>query len=134
MLELPLDYYVYGAQGYELKAPGQLTAEQLHAMEHGEYGMRPIHPTQLYSSVNAGLLCLVLCLLSRRLRVEGQLFAVMLILYGVTRFLIECLRTDSPLEFDGLTISQNLGIAAVVVGAMFLFRLRGKARAARGAG
>ena len=127
LIELPLEYYVQTSEGYELKTPEQLTAQQIHALQHGPHRILPIHPAQLYSSLNAVLICLILCWLSPRLRVEGQLFALMLLLYGATRFMIETLRTDSPLEFDGLTISQNLGVAAVIVGVVLLLRARGKA-------
>ena len=44
----------------------------------------------------------------------------MFILYGVTRFFIEFLRDDNPFEFDGLTISQNLGIALVALGVVLM--------------
>ena len=40
--------------------------------------------------------------------------------YGITRFLMEFLRDDNPFEFDGLTISQNIGIAMVVLGVILM--------------
>ena len=52
------------------------------------------------------------------------------ILYPVMRFCMEILRADNPPLFDGLTISQNIGILIFTV-AVTLFiigrvRLRGK--------
>jgi prolipoprotein diacylglyceryltransferase len=50
----------------------------------------------------------------------GYTFALMFIVYGITRFLMEFLRDDNPFEFDGLTISQNIGIAMVALGVILM--------------
>ena len=47
----------------------------------------------------------------------------MLILYGVTRFLIESIRDDNPYEFAFLTISQILGIVMIFSGTALLLLL-----------
>ena len=142
LVDLPDEYYGYIDESgkvsetqvsgyyYRLKSPEELTAEQLHEMTEGEYRMEPIHPTQLYSLVNALVICLVLNGLFRYRRCDGQIFALMLVLYGPARFFLEGLRNDSPLEFNGLTISQNLGIACLVVGIVMAIILRHKARRA----
>ena len=44
----------------------------------------------------------------------------MFILYAITRFSIEYLRGDNPLEFDGLTISQNISIGMMVLGVVLM--------------
>ena len=44
----------------------------------------------------------------------------MFIAYGITRFLMEYVRDDNPFELDGLTISQNIGIAMVVLGVILM--------------
>jgi phosphatidylglycerol:prolipoprotein diacylglycerol transferase len=55
----------------------------------------PLHPTQLYMSVNALWLFFVLEWIRRRATYAGQAFAAMLILYALTRtFLIEPFRGD----------------------------------------
>ncbi len=106
------------------KQPGLLTSEQLKKLGDGTYQMTPIHPAQLYSSVNALILCLILYLLFRRRRFNGQIFAFMLIFYGIARFFLESLRNDSPLEFDGLTISQNISLIIIPIGLIMLLLLR----------
>ena len=50
----------------------------------------------------------------------GYTFALMFIVYGITRFLMEFIRDDNPFEFDGLTISQNIGIAMIVLGMILM--------------
>jgi prolipoprotein diacylglyceryltransferase len=91
-----------------------------------------VHPTQLYSSVNAFLLVGILYALWRKFRLlrPGAAAGLMLILYGAARFVLEIFRDDNPFEYSwwaiykGGTISQNLGIYMAAIGAaVFLFCL-----------
>ncbi|MDT8301758.1 MAG: prolipoprotein diacylglyceryl transferase, partial [Sedimentisphaerales bacterium] len=50
----------------------------------------------------------------------GCTFSLMFILYGITRFFMELLRDDNPFEFDGLTISQNISIGMIILGAVLI--------------
>ncbi|MCG8584518.1 MAG: prolipoprotein diacylglyceryl transferase, partial [Pirellulales bacterium] len=55
---------------------------------------RAVHPTQVYSSINAALICLLmLAVYPYRMR-DGQVIALMLTIYPITRFLLEIIRTD----------------------------------------
>ena len=141
-LKLPHDEYsIYvdtTGKSYP-KAYEELTAEQKFEVTKGKYRSLHIHPTQLYSSANAAFLCLLLYLfwrISRRaagsgssrmlLTRPGQTFALALILYGITRFLIEYLRDDNPFEYawwalyKGGTVSQNLSIYLVILGMVLM--------------
>ena len=105
------------------KDPSELTPEQVQALGN-DYPMHPIHPTQIYAILNALLLSGVLTLMFRRYRYHGQIFAWMLIFYGLTRFGIEMLRTE-PIVLAGLTISQNMALWAILAGVVtILFRRR----------
>lgn len=104
----------------ELKYPHELTEQQYQDLHDGKYPMYPVHPTQIYSILSALSICLLLNLFYKRLKYDGQVFGLMLILYGIARFGIESLRTDSPLEFDGLTISQNLSLIIIPIGIVML--------------
>lgn len=79
----------------------------------------PVHPTQLYSSINALVICLFLLAFERIRRHDGQVLAMMFMLYGVTRFLLEILRDDEPWIFAhtrfGLTIAQTISLGLVLV-------------------
>ena len=70
-----------------------------------------VHPTQLYSSVSALLLCGLLLFCERFCRRDGSLFLLMLALYSVTRFGLEMVRTDEA-SFcgTGLTVSQCVSL------------------------
>jgi len=109
-----------------------LTLRQKIEVTEGKYRCLPVHPTQLYSSGMAAFWCLVLYLFWRRTKnaeitgrsgkfliKPGYTFALMFIVYGITRFLMEYLRDDNPFEFDSLTISQIISVGMFVLG-MFL--------------
>ena len=127
-----LDYLGINGKWYP-KNYDDLTVEQKTEVTEGKYRCLPVHPTQLYSSGIAAFWCLMLYLLWRRAKKArlsgnsgkfftrpGYIFALMFIVYGITRFLMEYLRDDNPFEFDGLTISQNIGLAMVVLGVILL--------------
>ena len=90
----------------------------------GSFEILPVHPTQIYSSILAFLLCGTLLLLGRlqfyRQR-EGLVLASFMILYSVGRFFIEIVRTDEGAFFGtGLTISQNVSIVFCLAGIVLL--------------
>jgi len=68
------------------KSPAELTDQQRQSLQDGHYPMQPIHPAQLYSTINALLICLILNGLFSRRKFQGQITAICLILYGFTRF------------------------------------------------
>jgi len=136
-LKLPDEFFRYvkvdGLWYPELKPYEELTNGQKEMVDNGPYRCLPVHPTQLYSSINGAVLCLILYLFWRRAQNAvragkdeklftrpGCIFSLMFVLYGITRFLIEFVRDDNPLEFDSLTISQNLSIALIVLGVVLL--------------
>ena len=89
------------------------------------------HPTQIYLSLNAAVLMVVLLWRWRHRRFEGQVFLWFLVLYGVTRSFWELFRGDALRGFlipGVLSTSQSIGLASAAVGLFLLFRRR------RGAG
>jgi phosphatidylglycerol:prolipoprotein diacylglycerol transferase len=81
---------------------------------------QPVHATQVYLAL-AGWLLLALTLgYYPRRRRPGEIMAVLMAGYAVTRFIIEFFRADEPAWADGLTISQNVSIA-VLAGAIVLW-------------
>jgi phosphatidylglycerol:prolipoprotein diacylglycerol transferase len=84
----------------------------------------PVHPTQLYAAA-AGLIVLGLLLIAaRRPRRPGELMAVLMIAYPLTRWPIEALRGDEPAVFAGMTWAQDIGVALLLGGLALRFRLR----------
>jgi phosphatidylglycerol:prolipoprotein diacylglycerol transferase len=75
----------------------------------------PVHPAQLYDTVNGLLLCLLLLAYDPFRRRDGELLGLILVLYPITRFLIEVLRSDeAPIRGTGMTISQNVSLLILV--------------------
>ncbi|MBX3443203.1 MAG: prolipoprotein diacylglyceryl transferase [Planctomyces sp.] len=81
----------------------------------------PLHPTQIYSSLDGFLLAFVTAVLFTERRWPGEVFATGCVLYAITRFLVEFLRGDEIGQLGtGLTISQLYSIAIVVLGGSIL--------------
>ena len=119
-------------QNLEFKDPGLVaffdasTDQQLGAipLEDMPDKAKPIHPTQVYSSFNALVIFAILMLYHRFRRGDGETFALLLLLYSPTRFLLEQIRSDEAGKFGtDLTISQWVSLGAIVVGiALFAWR------------
>ena len=79
-----------------------------------------VHPSQIYSSFNGLVLCLVTSAIFRNSRRHGQTLAIALVAYPVTRFLLEILRGDEMGQFGtGLTISQCFSLMLLTIGIAF---------------
>jgi len=92
----------------------------------------PVHPTQIYSAINALLLCLLLLAYDPFRRRDGELFALAITLYPISRFLLEIIRTDeSPVFGTGLSISQNVSLMVLAAAAaLWVYIVRQPPRAA----
>ncbi len=98
------------AHGYETALPWRMEV-------YSEYYQRiaAVHPTFLYESLWNLSGAVLLAFLIRRKKADGQIFWLYLIWYGVGRFFIEGLRTDS-LMFFSFRISQLVALACVALG------------------
>lgn len=92
----------------------------------------PLHPTQLYSALSNLTIFLVLFILRKRKRFDGQLFWLYVLLYGSARSFIEHFRGDDRggMIFHLLSISQVIGIGSAAVAAVMLVILSKKYRTA----
>ena len=93
----------------------------------------PLHPTQLYESLACFLIFGVLLWRYRRKTRDGEIFALYLGLYAVARFFIEFLRGDEDRGFvfnHLLSTSQLFAVGAMVLAAILVISLRGRARTA----
>jgi phosphatidylglycerol:prolipoprotein diacylglycerol transferase len=78
---------------------------------------RPVHPAQLYSAIDAGLLGWLLWAQYPFRRRDGETIALLLMLHPISRFLLEVIRTDEPAVFEtGMSISQNISILLLACG------------------
>ncbi|MBM80973.1 MAG: prolipoprotein diacylglyceryl transferase [Planctomycetaceae bacterium] len=93
-------------------------------IEAGAAGSLRVHPTQIYSSINAFVIAGICTYYWKHRSHTGSVVGLALILYAITRFTLEILRTDE-LGFGGtsLTISQWVSIGALIAG-MILVNLK----------
>lgn len=70
----------------------------------------PLHPTQLYSALDSLVILILLLAFYPLRRRDGEVLGLLMVVYPITRFLIEYLRNDEGVFFAGLTISQNVSI------------------------
>jgi phosphatidylglycerol:prolipoprotein diacylglycerol transferase len=86
---------------------------------------QPVHPTQLYSSLDGLLLCWFLLAYYPYRRRDGEVFAWLLTIYPITRFLIEAIRDDEgAVGGTALTISQNVSLVCLGIAAALWLYLR----------
>jgi phosphatidylglycerol:prolipoprotein diacylglycerol transferase len=141
-LKLPSEFFETfeknGNSFLRLKPFDRLTDLQKQQVTSGLYRCLRVHPTQLYSSIDAAILTLLLYLfwkrsqnaqkskISKSFSKPGSTFALMFILYGLVRFFEEFLRNDNPFEYGwwtiyrGGTISQNLAIYMLIFGVVLM--------------
>jgi phosphatidylglycerol:prolipoprotein diacylglycerol transferase len=85
----------------------------------------PLHPTQLYDAGAEALILVVLLLTERRGRpFPGRTFWLYMLLYAVSRFIIEIYRGDERGTLMGMSTSQFVSVVLVPVGLLMLWRLR----------
>lgn len=83
------------------------------------------HPTQLYS-VAAGVIIFILLLAVKKYKVfDGEMFLYGILFYSIYRFLLEFLRY-SPYYYYGLTASQWISIAGILISLFLIIRNRNK--------
>lgn len=85
------------------------------AMSFPAAGSGSQHPTQLYESLGALLIWLLLSRLRPYRRNYGEIFLACMASYGLIRFFIELVRAENPVVVFGLTMAQIIGILMVTV-------------------
>lgn len=88
----------------------------------------PLHPTQLYSAISDFSIFVFLWFFRKKKRFHGQIFWFYVLLYGITRPVIEVYRGDfrGQTYFDLFSISQVIGIALACIAAFMLMKLSKK--------
>jgi phosphatidylglycerol:prolipoprotein diacylglycerol transferase len=92
---------------------------------------QPLHPTQIYLSINAFLIFLALQWAYRRKSFDGEVFWLYVLLYAITRSILEIWRGDAVRGFlipGVLSTSQFLGILAALFSLGMLFYLSKRPR------
>ena len=103
-----------------LTPPQEFTPDQVAIAEAAR--SLPVQSAQLLGITNALVLAGLLSAFYRLRRREGQVFALMLMTYSASRFVLEAIRDDNLHDLEGgvLTHNQYTSIAAFVTGAVLL--------------
>ncbi len=83
----------------------------------------PLHPTQLYSALDGLLLFVLLTAYYPVRRRDGEVMALLMMAYPVSRFVIEVMRDDEAVLVSGLTIAQVVSLFLLAAGIVFWSRL-----------
>jgi len=85
------------------------------------YRSKPVHPAQLYDTVNGLLLSWVLGVIFYYRKRHGVVLGWFLILYSISRIFTELIRSDNPLDVFGITISQAISACTLAAGLLWMW-------------
>lgn len=131
-MAIPLDYYRNSGNLNYLERTGVITQTMLDNTVTID-GMEciTVHPTFLYESLWNLMLLIFLLIYRRHKKFKGEFALIYLAGYGLGRFIIEGLRSDSlMIGSTGIKVSQALALACFVIAGAFL--VRGYVRCVRG--
>lgn len=81
-----------------------------------------VHPTQIYESLAAFTMFVILMRLESRPHRKGSAFALLLVLLGIERFLVEFVRAKDDRFLGPFTIAQLISVLIVITGIILLSR------------
>lgn len=112
---LPWGMYSEGTNSYLSSVQATLAAEGVTVDPS-----LPVHPTFLYESLWCLIGVVLLTVFLKKRRFNGQLFLMYVIWYGLGRYWIEGLRTDSLMITSSLRTSQLVALLSVAAGIVLL--------------
>lgn len=88
----------------------------------------PVHPTQLYEALSESIIFVILMLVRKYKRFNGQIFWIYTLLYSAVRFTIEFFRGDEARGFiyKNLSIAQGISAVLFITAIFFMVSLRKK--------
>lgn len=87
-------------------------------------GKEFVFPSQLTELANALILGVVLLLISRKNKNQGKLFPWYMILYGVTRFVLNLLRDVADMAYLPLPLGNFWSLVSIAIGGVWLIWAR----------
>jgi len=93
--------------------PREFTPEQV-ALAAAQKSL-PVKPAQLLGMLNAFLLAGLLTAFHRLRTREGQAFAALMVIYPVTRFILETIRADNIHDLAALVLTHNQYVSLAIV-------------------
>lgn len=88
---------------------------------------QPVHPTFLYESIADLIIFIVLLQIRKRSKISFETSCAYFVLYGIVRFFLEGLRTDSLyVGHTSIRVSQLLSLILVVAALLYIAVARSK--------
>ena len=75
-----------------------------------------LHPTQLYEMIFNLIIFTVLWKVRKKIKTQGNLFILYIILYSAARIIIEHFRADKLMYFGDISAAQSIGAVGIVSG------------------
>ena len=104
--------------GYECHMPWAVRFPEGHETHPYNHPAVPVHPTEIYDALLNLVLYILLAVLFRRRKFDGQVFATYLMVYAVFRSISEAFRGDYPVDHlhAGLTSAHLVSVPIFVTG------------------
>ena len=87
---------------------------------------QPLHPTQLYKMILNLIIFTILWKIRRKLKINGQLFLVYMILYSAGRILVELFRADKLTYLENISAAQSIGAIGILAVIILIISLKRK--------
>ena len=85
---------------------------------------QPLHPTQLYELILNLIIFGILWKIRTKLRLDGQLFLIYVILYSAARILVEHFRADQLMVLGNSSTAQSIGVIGILLGVILMIGLK----------
>ncbi len=110
-----------GARGFPSRSDPErpTTISELEDLAHQHRSVL-VHPAQIYAVINAFLLSWLLLEIANHRKRHGVVFGTMILIYPITRILLEYVRVDNPHDSAGLTISQAVSVGMFLFGVAYM--------------
>ncbi len=102
--------------------PGPAGIQKLQELTK-QFRSHTVYFAQPIGFINGMILSGVLSLIYYRRRMHGVVFGWMFVLYPITRFILELIRADNPIDSGGMTISQAISLGVSPVALIYLLIL-----------
>lgn len=87
---------------------------------------QPLHPTQLYELILNLVIFGILWKIRTRLKIDGQLFVIYMMLYSAGRILVEHFSADRLPYLGNISTAQSIGIIGIFLGVILMIGLKRK--------
>jgi prolipoprotein diacylglyceryltransferase len=87
---------------------------------------QPLHPTQIYEMLFNFIIFGILWKVRKKLKVDGHLFLLYVMLYSLIRVFVEHFRGDKLIYPGGVSAAQSIGIVGIAIGFILMFALKRK--------